>query len=139
MKSNRDNSHFKWDADSEKNNAIWKSIDDAVSAEANSIRVLKQVFMAQSAPATGPIFVEQIDSDTLAITGSTTKDYVELSVQFSLSQTEVDQEGVRKFGRYKATEAATKIALAEDMLFLQGAAAVSQSLPKGFWSKRPRT
>ena len=85
MNPNRPNPPITWGTE------IWSKIDEEVRMEADAIRTLKKTFMASSIPSSGDIPVEEIDSDTLEITNIGTRQYVTLSVEFSL-----DEEGREK-------------------------------------------
>jgi hypothetical protein len=121
MTPNRPNPPITWSSE------VWKSIDGAVSMEADAIRVLKKHFMAQNIPTNGDVPVEEIDSDSLEITDVGTRQYVRLSAEFSLEENQLPQESTRWFCREKATEVATRIASLEDALFFQGRDALANS------------
>src|SRR6266851_4050399 len=107
---------------------IWAEIDKAVKAEVGSIRVAQKVFPstpmanAQSVPA------DEVDLERMMIEEGKTKPFVELSREFTLTQAQVDNEATLRTGRTLARLAARDLALAEDMILLQGE--ISDKMPK---------
>jgi uncharacterized linocin/CFP29 family protein len=105
------------------NNEIWQGLDQAVLAEVGRVRVAQKVF--PSSPNGGAQFVPAdivVDdpAQPLQIQEGQTKPFLEISIDFSLTQGQVDNETTLHAGRSLAKRAAKEIALAEDMLFFQG-------------------
>ena len=101
--------------------AVWKAINDDVVAEISKCRIAQQVFPTtaldqnpQSVPNEVIIF------DPLSMPESAPKLLVTLSVEFSLTQSQVDQEGELNTCKTLSRMAAKALALAEDTVFFQG-------------------
>src|SRR5439155_5698199 len=103
------------------NDAIWQDIDKAVLAEIGRIRVAQKIF--PSSPMSNGSYVpaDIFDPDTMSIAEGQTKPFIEISVEFPLTQTQVENEATLKTGRTLARLATKSLALAEDLLFFQGA------------------
>jgi len=102
---------------------VWQEIDKAVLAEVGRIRVAQKVF--PSTPMLNASFVpaDIFDAKNMSIAEGQTKPFIEISVEFPLTQTQVDNEATLKTGKTLARLATKSLALAEDLLFFQGAKA----------------
>jgi uncharacterized linocin/CFP29 family protein len=115
------------------NQQIWSDIDKAVRDEVGRIRVAQKVFpcivlaSGQSVPKDEVVRVKK----TLTIGEGNANSFVEIWVQFSLTQSQVDSEDNRRIARTLATMAANKIALAEDAYLFQGKDGAKNCLPEG--------
>src|SRR5215813_2358222 len=100
---------------------VWQEIDKAVLAEVGRIRVAQKVF--PSTPMLNASFVpaDIFDAKNMSIAEGQTKPFIEISVEFPLTQTQVDNEATLKTGKTLARLATKSLALAEDLLFFQGA------------------
>lgn len=102
---------------------IWADIDKAVLDEVGAIRVVQKVFNSTTATSSSNVPADEFDPDEMRIAEGRTKPFLELSVEFSLSQSQVDNEATLHTARTLAKLAAKSLALAEDTLLLQGSRA----------------
>jgi uncharacterized linocin/CFP29 family protein len=102
------------------NDATWQDIDKAVLGEVGRIRVAQKVF--PSTPMSGASYVpaDIFDPTTMSIAEGQTSPFIEISVEFPLTQTQVENEATLKTSRTLARLATKSLALAEDLLFFQG-------------------
>jgi uncharacterized linocin/CFP29 family protein len=114
MTANNLNRDALWTAD------VWQAIDTAVQGEVTAIRVAQKVFpptvLAGSANVPADVFHPQ----TMSIAEGQTKPFIEISVEFSLTQSQVDNETTLHTGQTLAKLAAKALALVEDVLIFQG-------------------
>jgi uncharacterized linocin/CFP29 family protein len=105
------------------NDATWQDIDTAVLGEVGRIRVAQKVF--PSTPMSGASYVpaDIFDPKTMSIAEGQTSPFIEISVEFPLTQTQVENEATLKTSRTLARLATKSLALAEDLLFFQGSGA----------------
>jgi hypothetical protein len=113
-KSNSRRAAF-WGGD---NGAVWAGIDQGVNDTLRSIRVL-QTILPGTQHSGMSVPDETLQLETMAVAEGLTKPYVELAVEFSLSNGQV-QEPTGSVATRLAKFAARDLALAEDMVFLQG-------------------
>jgi uncharacterized linocin/CFP29 family protein len=99
---------------------VWADIDKAVLDEVGSIRVVQKVFSSTNMPNAANVPADKFDADEMKIAEGITKPFIEISVEFSLTQSQVDNEATLHTGRTLAKLAAKSLALAEDTLLLQG-------------------
>src|SRR5258708_39929463 len=99
---------------------VWADIDKAVLDEVGSIRVVQKVFSSTSMPNAANVPADHCDPDAMKIDEGGTKPLIEISVEFALTQSKVDNEATLHTGRPLAKLAAKSLALAEDTLLLQG-------------------
>ena len=109
----------------------WQEIDKAVLDAVGAIRVAQRVFPA-STEGNG----QYVPDDTinraggkLSIPEGETKPYVELSVDFALTDTQIENEPTLHTGRTLAMQAAKTLAQAEDRAFFEGNSAFTA--PRG--------
>jgi uncharacterized linocin/CFP29 family protein len=119
---------------------VWAEIDKAVMTEVGRLRVAQKVFTAMQTPnapnVSADILVQPGQAGgqagpqpaTLMIQEGATQPFMEMSVEFALTQSQVDNEATLHTAQTLARLAARSLALAEDTLFFQGAQAV---LPPG--------
>lgn len=103
--------------------AVWQEIDKAVLAEVGRIRVAQKVFPSTPMPNASYVPADIFDPKTMSIAEGQTKPFIEISVEFPLTQTQVDNEATLKTARTLARLSSKSLALAEDLLFFQGAKA----------------
>lgn len=103
------------------NDAVWQEIDKAVLAEVGRIRVAQKVFPSTPMANASYVPADIFDPKTMSIAEGQTRPFIEISVEFPLTQTQVDNEATLKTGRTLARLATKSLALAEDLLFFQGA------------------
>jgi uncharacterized linocin/CFP29 family protein len=99
--------------------AIWQEIDKAVMAEVGRIRVAQKVFPGIAMPNASYVPADIFDAKTMSIAEGQTKPFIEISVEFPLTQTQVDNESTLMTGRTLARLATKSVALAEDLLFFR--------------------
>ena len=100
---------------------VQQRIKDAVLAEAGSVRVSQKAIHARvlaDRPTEVPLDVLALPD--IRIAEGQTRPFVELSVEFSLTTTQVQKEPERQLCLTLARMAAKEIALAEDMIIFQG-------------------
>src|SRR5215207_8016101 len=99
---------------------VWQEVDNAVLAEVGRIRVAQRVFPSMPSPNGQYVPADNFDPNTMTIAEGETKPFIEISVEFRLTQGQVDNETTLHTSRTLARLAAKSIALAEDTLFFQG-------------------
>jgi uncharacterized linocin/CFP29 family protein len=109
----------------------WGDIDKAVKAEVGQIRVIQKVFPSMPFPNGQPVPADKVDLATMTIAEGETKPFIEVSVEFGLTQTQAENESILHTGRTLAKMAAKSLALAEDTLFFQGKKVVPALERKG--------
>jgi uncharacterized linocin/CFP29 family protein len=103
------------------NQQIWSDIDSAVRDEVGRIRVAQKVFPCTLLPGGQQVPKDEVSiSDILKIEEGQTKPFVEIWVEFSLTQSQVENEENLHAGRTLARMAANKIAETEDALLFHG-------------------
>jgi uncharacterized linocin/CFP29 family protein len=102
------------------NPEIWAEIDRAVLAEVGRIRVAQKVFPSSQSSNGQYVPADIFDPEKMTIAEGQTKPFLEISLEFPLTQGQVDDETTLRTGRTLARLAAKSIALAEDLLFFQG-------------------
>jgi len=118
---------------------IWATIDKAVTAEVGRQRVAQKVFDAVPMPnapnVPALVLLPPVrGSDgasavaTLRAEEGTTRQFMEISLEFPLTEGQVESESTFRTAQIFARLAARSIALAEDALFFQGGSA---PLPPG--------
>src|SRR5882724_2974287 len=105
---------------------VWDEIDKAVKYEVGQIRVAQKVFPSPPFPNGQSVPTDNIDLATMTIAEGQTKPFIEISVEFGLTQSQAVNESTLRTGRTLARMAAKLVALAEDILFFQGKGAVTQ-------------
>jgi uncharacterized linocin/CFP29 family protein len=114
MAANNLNHDQLWTAD------VWQDIDQAVLAEVGPTRVLQKVITPTPMPGAVNVPADKFDPDKMSMLEGLTKPFLEISVHFSLTQGQVDNECTLHTARTLAKLAAKNLALAEDSLFFQG-------------------
>lgn len=99
---------------------IWQEIDKAVLAEVGQIRVCQKIFPSTQMPNEQVVPADVFDPATMTIAEGQTKPFIEISVEFTLTQSQMEHEATQRTGRTLARMAAKLIALVEDGLLLQG-------------------
>jgi uncharacterized linocin/CFP29 family protein len=115
------------------NQQIWSDIDNAVRDEVGRVRVAQRVFPCILLPNAQQVPKDQLStkaSDILKIQEGQTKPFVEIWVEFSLTQSQIDSEESLHTGRTLARLAANKIAAKEDSLLFHGNAQSAAALTK---------
>jgi uncharacterized linocin/CFP29 family protein len=100
--------------------AVWSSLDDGVSKAVGAVRVVQKVFPTVQLPDVTSVPADQFDPVKMSIAEGATKPYAELAVQFSLTSGQVTADPTGSTAITLAKFAAKDLALAEDMVILQG-------------------
>lgn len=108
----------------------WADIDKAVQSEVGRLRVAQKVFPAVQAPNAANVSADVLDPATMTIQEGITSPFMEISVEFALTKSQVDNEATLHTARTLARLAARSVALAEDLLFFQGFKVTSPRDPK---------
>jgi uncharacterized linocin/CFP29 family protein len=106
---------------------VWASIDDGVAKSVTAIRVVEKVFPTVQMPDVNSVPADKFDPEHMSITEGITKPYVELAVEFQLTNGQVNADAAGNTAMALSKLAAKTLALGEDMLLLQGKEA---ALPK---------
>lgn len=99
---------------------LWDEIDKAVKAEIGQLRVAQRVFPSIDVAGSAVVPADRLDLENMSIEEGQTKPLIELSVEFRLTQSQVENEPTLHTGRTLARLAAKSIALAEDAIIFQG-------------------
>jgi hypothetical protein len=100
--------------------AIWQQIDDSVKNTAMGIRVAQQVFSTTQLTDVTSIPADIFNPEHMRITEGITKPYIEISVEFPLTNGQVNGDTAGQTALTLATLASKSMALAEDLIFFQG-------------------
>jgi uncharacterized linocin/CFP29 family protein len=109
--------------------SVWSSIDDGVTKTAAAIRVAQKVFPAVHLPNVTAIPADRFDAEKMSIAEGVTKPYIELAVQFPLTNGQVSADAQGSAAITVSKFAARNLALAEDMVILQGKTSRAQLPP----------
>lgn len=102
------------------NNQVWASIDNGVTTAVGAIRVLQKVFpTVQLANATS-VPADVFNPEKMSIEEGLTRPFIELAVEFQLTNGQVNDEPTGATATTLAKLAAKSLALGEDMVLLQG-------------------
>jgi uncharacterized linocin/CFP29 family protein len=99
---------------------IWSDIDKAVTTEVGQVRVAQQVFPTTPMPDAQSVPADIFDPVKMEIQEGQTIPLVEISVPFSLTQSQVNDERTYSTGQTLARLAAKTLALSEDIILFQG-------------------
>jgi uncharacterized linocin/CFP29 family protein len=102
------------------NDQVWESINEAVAQAVSAIRVSQNVFQLLSLSGVSSVPADHFDPAKMSITEGLTKPYVELAVEFSLTNGQVNSDPAGATAITLAKLAARDLAVAEDMIILQG-------------------
>jgi hypothetical protein len=101
------------------NSAVWQAVDTGVNNTVQAIRVMQTVIPATQLMGVTSVPADHFNARTMSIAEGLTRPYVELAVEFPLTNGQVqDQTGATMITLAKF--AAKPLALAEDLAFLQG-------------------
>ncbi len=112
---------------------IWGEIDRIVLGDMGRVRVAQKIFAAQHTPHEPTVSMDiviprQNPNDPLMIKEGIALPYFEISSEFALTQSQVDNEAELHKGLTLARACAKTVAMAEDMVLFQGSQA---TLPPG--------
>jgi len=99
---------------------IWADIDKAVTAEAGQVRIVQKVFPSTMMPSAQSVPADIFHADNNTIEEGQTKPLIEIFSQFSLTQSQVDNESSHHTGQKLARLVAKALALVEDGALLLG-------------------
>jgi uncharacterized linocin/CFP29 family protein len=102
------------------NDQVWSSIDDGVTKAALAIRVAQKVFPVTQLPGVTSVPADQFNPEKMSIAEGLTRPYVELAVEFSLTNGQVNADPAGATAITLSKLAAKALALGEDMVILQG-------------------
>ena len=110
------------------NDQVWASIDDGVTNSMGAIRVAQNVFPTEPLPNTTSVPADVFDPEKMSIVEGLTRPYVELAVEFPLTNGQVNDDPTGCTAITLSKLAAKSLALAEDGVILQGR---DTHLPRG--------
>lgn len=102
------------------NNQVWASIDSDVLAAVGAIRVLQKVFTPVTLANATSVPADVFNHEKMSIEEGLTKPFLELAVEFQLTNGQVNDESTGTTANTLAKLAAKSLALGEDMALLQG-------------------
>jgi uncharacterized linocin/CFP29 family protein len=98
----------------------WSEIDSAVLTEVGRIRVAQKVFPTIQMENAPYVTVDEFNPQTMTINEGQTRPFVEISLEFALTKSQVDNESNIHTARTLALLASKTVAQAEDEIFFQG-------------------
>ena len=101
------------------NDQVWSSIDQGVTAAVGAIRVAQKVFPTTQLSTTS-VPADVFHPDKMSIDEGLTKPFIELAVEFPLTNGQVNEDPTGATAITLAKLAARSLALAEDLVILQG-------------------
>jgi uncharacterized linocin/CFP29 family protein len=113
MNNNSDRARF-W------NDQVWAAIDDGVTKAVGAIRVAQKVFPATQLTGVTSVPADVFDPKEMKIDEGKTRAYVELAVEFTLTNGQVSDDTTGTTAITLSKLAAKSLALAEDIIMLQG-------------------
>jgi hypothetical protein len=102
------------------NDQVWATIDDGVTKAVTAIRVAQKVFPTVPLTNATSVPADIFNAHKMSITEGLTRPFVELCVEFPLTNGQVNQDPAGLTAATLAKLAARSLALAEDMIILQG-------------------
>jgi hypothetical protein len=99
---------------------VWASIDDGVTTAVGAIRVLQKVFPTTQLSDATSVPADVFNHEKMSIEEGLTRPFVELAVEFRLTNGQVNGEPTGATAITLAKLAAKSLALGEDMVLLQG-------------------
>jgi hypothetical protein len=102
------------------NDQVWASIDEGVMKSMGAIRVVQKVFPTTQLADTTSVPADIFDHTSMTIAEGLTRPYIELAVEFALTNGQVKDEATGSTAITLSKLAAKSLALAEDMIILQG-------------------
>jgi uncharacterized linocin/CFP29 family protein len=119
------------------NDRVWAAIDDGVRKAVGAIRVAQKVFPSIQLADANAVPAEKFDAAQMSFTEGETKPFIELAVQFPLTNGQVNADAAGGAAINLAKLAATRLANAEDLIILQGAGSTAPGAPPGPPIPRP--
>ncbi len=102
------------------NDQVWTSIDDGVTKAVGAIRVLQKVFPTTQVANATSVPADVFNPEKMSIEEGLTRPFIELAVEFPLTNGQVNDEPTGATAITLAKLAAKSLALGEDMVLLQG-------------------
>ena len=102
------------------NDQVWGSIDDGVKNAVGAIRVVQKVFPTLPNDKTNWVPADIFNPEKMSIAEGHTRPFIELVVEFPLTNGQVNDEPTGATVITLSKLAAKSLALAEDMVILQG-------------------
>ncbi len=102
------------------NDQVWKSIDDGVKAAVGAIRVAQKVFPTTQLSDVTSVPADILNPAKMSIAEGHTNPYVEIVVEFPLTNGQVNEDKTGATGLRLAKLAAKSLALGEDIIIFQG-------------------
>jgi uncharacterized linocin/CFP29 family protein len=102
------------------NDQVWASIDSDVLTAVGAIRVLQKVFTPVTLASATSVPADVFNHEKMSIEEGLTKPFLELAVEFQLTNGQVNDESTGTTANTLAKLAAKSLALGEDMALLQG-------------------
>jgi uncharacterized linocin/CFP29 family protein len=99
---------------------VWATIDDGVTKAVGAIRVAQKVFPTTQLPGVTSVPADHFDPADMSIAEGLTRPYVELAVEFPLTNGQVNDDLAGATAITLSKLAAKSLALAEDMIIFQG-------------------
>lgn len=106
------------------NDQVWAAIDDGVTASVGAIRTAQKVFPTQPLAGTMSVPAGVFDPAQMSIAEGITKPYIELAVEFPLTNGQVNDDATGSTAITVSKLGARSLALAEDRIFFLGEQAV---------------
>jgi hypothetical protein len=110
---------------------VWAAIDDGVTASVGAIRTAQKVFPTQSLASTTSVPAGVFDPAKMSIAEGVTKPYIELAVEFPLTNGQVNEDAAGSTAITVSKLAAKSLALAEDRIIFRGEPAVVEVTRSG--------
>src|SRR6266566_2769355 len=102
------------------NDQVWGSIDEGVTKAVGAIRVLQKVFPTTQLANATSVPADVFNPRTMSIAEGITRPFIELAVEFPLTNGQVNDEPTGATAITLAKLAAKSLALGEDMVLLLG-------------------
>jgi hypothetical protein len=102
------------------NDQVWGSIDSGVKDAVGAIRVAQKVFPTTQLADVTSVPADVFNPEQMSIAEGHTRPYIELAVEFPLTNGQANEDLTGATGITLAKLAAKALALAEDMLIFQG-------------------
>lgn len=99
---------------------VWATIDEGVTTAVGAVRVAQKVFPTEQLANATSVPADIFDSEKMSIAEGITRPYVELAVEFTLTNGQVNQDPTGSTASTLSKLAAGPLALAEDIIILQG-------------------
>ena len=99
---------------------VWQAIDDGVSKAVSAIRVVQTIIPGTLLTGVTSVPADVFNPERMSIAEGQTKPYLELAVEFPLTNGQVNADATGAAATALAKFAAKSLALAEDLVILRG-------------------